>query len=174
MDEIKHSKRIHEIVVSAAEKMVNQILKEKINPTGLASMFLDQAMGFLNSNIQYCLKNDDPKGALSYLNIFMMDWESKTTQIQENIKRLQDSLDGTEKDGAEVHGVRFDPREINKGKMECHKCKIEMVNGKALKEIWDGIPDFIGDDKNCTLSPSGRSDMVRVWKCPQCGHSVTK
>jgi len=57
--------------------------------------------------------------------------------------------------------------------MKCNKCQITMVEGKALKEIFSGTPEW-PDSTVCTISPSGRSDMVAVWKCPQCGHSITK
>jgi len=111
MDEVEEGKRTHDIVEAAGRKVVEQILKEGINPTGLATMFLDQAMGYLDSNIQYCLRNDDPKGALSYLNIFLMDWSQKTSEIQASIKRIEDSLDGTEKDGAHIHAFKLDTRD---------------------------------------------------------------
>ena len=58
--------------------------------------------------------------------------------------------------------------------MKCKDCKIEMVNSKALVDRMDGIPDFIGDDFVCTLSPSGQADLVDCWKCPGCGYGVTK
>lgn len=57
--------------------------------------------------------------------------------------------------------------------MKCNKCQITMVDGQALKEIVSGTPEW-PDSTVCTVSPSGRSDMVPVFKCPQCGHSVTK
>ena len=49
-----------------------------------------------------------------------------------------------------------------------------MVEGKALVDQMDGIPDFIGDDFVCTVSPNGKADLVDCYKCPKCGYSVTK
>jgi len=107
MDDIEEGKRMHKIVMGFVQKCIDQILEEDLNPTGLASMFLDQSMRLLDHNIKYCLKIDDPKGALSYLNIFMMDWDQKGSEIRANMKRIQDSLDGTERDGAKVHAMKI-------------------------------------------------------------------
>mgnify|MGYP003394592651 CR=1 FL=1 len=57
--------------------------------------------------------------------------------------------------------------------MICRKCKVEMLPGKALVEIPDGIPDFEGDGCVCTMSASGRAELIDVLKCPSCGFSVT-
>jgi hypothetical protein len=51
---------------------------------------------------------------------------------------------------------------------------MEMSLGKALVDRLSGMPDFIGDDVVCTLSPSGKADLVDCYKCPGCGYSVTK
>ena len=57
----------------------------------------------------------------------------------------------------------------------CPKCKIgKMKPGKALIDILDGTPDFIGDDKVVTISPSGKAKMVEVYKCDKCGYSISK
>ena len=57
--------------------------------------------------------------------------------------------------------------------MKCKRCEVEMILGKALVDILSGIPDFIGDDFICTVSPSGEAKLVDCLKCPNCGHSVT-
>lgn len=111
MDVEKQSRQMYKIVEDAEKYAIEKVLQANLNATGLASLFLDRAMGLLDRNIQYCLNNDDPKGALDYLNVFMMDWDSKTSNIQASIKRIQDNLDGSEQEGAEVNGVIFNPRE---------------------------------------------------------------
>jgi ssDNA-binding Zn-finger/Zn-ribbon topoisomerase 1 len=58
--------------------------------------------------------------------------------------------------------------------LTCKECKCEMVAGKALVDKLSGIPDFIGDDYVCTVSASGKADLVDCLKCPECGYSVTK
>ena len=61
---------------------------------------------------------------------------------------------------------------------KCQKCQITMVKGQALKTTFtSGMTDFIGDkseDAMVTISPGGSGQMVDVWKCPQCGYSVTR
>jgi hypothetical protein len=54
----------------------------------------------------------------------------------------------------------------------CPKCNVEMQEGKVLQEIMSGLPDFIGDTHCCTVSPSGKANLVGCLKCPECGHSV--
>ena len=58
--------------------------------------------------------------------------------------------------------------------MKCKECHMEMRMGKALVDRLSGIPDFIGDDHVCTVSPNGTADLVDCYKCPGCGYSVTK
>ena len=48
-----------------------------------------------------------------------------------------------------------------------------MKKGIALQERMGGMPDFIGSKEIITMSPSGNSDLVPVWKCPKCGESRT-
>ena len=51
-----------------------------------------------------------------------------------------------------------------------------MEVGFALVNGWsDGMGDFEGDKEGCTLSPdSSKVRMVPCWKCPKCGHSISK
>lgn len=61
--------------------------------------------------------------------------------------------------------------------MECKRCQVEMVSGKAFQNTLVGFPDFIGDtglERGCTVSRSGPAKLVEVWKCPECGRSVSK
>ena len=57
----------------------------------------------------------------------------------------------------------------------CRECGAEMAPGQALANTLScGAPDFPGDgpeSKGQTLSYSGRSKLIGVWKCPDCGHS---
>lgn len=48
-----------------------------------------------------------------------------------------------------------------------------MKEGIALKNGYSGIPDFAGDTHVCTLSiDTTKADIISVWKCPKCGHSI--
>lgn len=51
--------------------------------------------------------------------------------------------------------------------MRCKRCKIQMVDGKAIKNTL-----YIADEGTC--SRTGNPIMVKVDKCPQCGYSVEK
>jgi hypothetical protein len=53
----------------------------------------------------------------------------------------------------------------------CRKCGGSMVDGKALIDVYGGIPDFIGGDV-VTVSPTGNAKMVHCLKCETCGHSI--
>ncbi|MGZ8158355.1 MAG: hypothetical protein ACXWT4_06055 [Methylobacter sp.] len=57
--------------------------------------------------------------------------------------------------------------------MNCKRCQGEMKPGKAIKNTLTGIPDFIGDDHVCTVSPGGPGKLIDCLKCPECGYSVT-
>lgn len=51
--------------------------------------------------------------------------------------------------------------------MKCQKCKIQMTEGKAIKNtIYSSVEG--------TRSRTGKPVMVKVYKCPQCGYSVEK
>lgn len=54
-----------------------------------------------------------------------------------------------------------------------------MRSGFALlNTISYDVPDFPGDDPRSTVgqtfSRTGPARLVEVWKCPECGASVTK
>jgi len=51
-----------------------------------------------------------------------------------------------------------------------------MKEGMALINGWSGgLGDFDGDKEGCTLSPDSKKvKMVPCWKCPKCGHSISK
>lgn len=51
----------------------------------------------------------------------------------------------------------------------CKKCNVPMKEGEALQNQLVG-----GDFRGATLSHTGPAQMVKVWKCPDCGHSFTK
>lgn len=55
----------------------------------------------------------------------------------------------------------------------CAKCKIQMKTGKALQNNLSGIPDFVGDDHCCTVSPDGTARLIDCLKCPECGKCVS-
>lgn len=60
----------------------------------------------------------------------------------------------------------------------CRKCGVRMVAGTAIANtLVSGMPDFPGDDGNSrgqTMHYGGTGQMVRVNKCPKCGHSITE
>lgn len=56
----------------------------------------------------------------------------------------------------------------------CVKCSKEMLPGKELENSLSGIPDFIGDDFVCTVSRTGPVQWVKVFKCPECGYTITR
>lgn len=61
--------------------------------------------------------------------------------------------------------------------MNCKRCKVKMVEGKALQNRLVGSPDFLGDtgrERGSTQTRSGKADLIPVWKCPKCGQSVTR
>ena len=58
--------------------------------------------------------------------------------------------------------------------MTCRRCGTTMEPGQALENILSGIPDFEGDGRICTVSPSGAAKLVDCLKCPTCGWSVIK
>lgn len=47
-----------------------------------------------------------------------------------------------------------------------------MKEGKAIEQTYTGIPDFIGDDHICTVSPGGPGKLIKCLKCEDCGWSV--
>jgi hypothetical protein len=56
----------------------------------------------------------------------------------------------------------------------CYKCKVAMVESKAhLETITKGTPDFPGATVS-TFSTGGPGVLIECFKCPECGHSITK
>jgi rubrerythrin len=51
----------------------------------------------------------------------------------------------------------------------CRRCNVQMGRGVALLNQFVEADDTFGG----TMSRIGPAEMVPVWKCPQCGHSVT-
>tara|TARA_R110000751_G_scaffold209525_2_gene313388 strand:- start:422 stop:577 length:156 start_codon:yes stop_codon:yes gene_type:complete len=51
--------------------------------------------------------------------------------------------------------------------MKCTRCKIEMVEGEAIKNT------IVSTDEG-TKSRTGKAVKVKVLKCPQCGKSIEK
>ena len=53
-----------------------------------------------------------------------------------------------------------------------------MKSGVALQNGFSGAPDFPGDtgkERGCTVSlDSLKVKIVPCWKCPKCGHSISK
>jgi hypothetical protein len=56
---------------------------------------------------------------------------------------------------------------------DCKRCNTQLQPGIAIEQTWAGYPDFVGGEV-VTLSPGGPGRVVTCWKCPKCGHSVTK
>ena len=57
----------------------------------------------------------------------------------------------------------------------CHKCAVAMKKGTALQStLVYGTPDFAGDMRGVTVSEGGPGRFVLCWKCPKCGHSITR
>ncbi len=57
---------------------------------------------------------------------------------------------------------------------ECRRCKIPMREGEALQNTLAGYPDFPGDRHAVTLSRTGPAEIIKCWKCPACGRSISK
>ena len=54
----------------------------------------------------------------------------------------------------------------------CKHCDVPMKLGTAMQQTYvGGMPDFPGDKHSVTFSAGGAGKLVRVWKCPKCGHS---
>jgi hypothetical protein len=50
-----------------------------------------------------------------------------------------------------------------------------MSDGIATAQTYvGGAPDFPSDTHASTFSAGGTGKVVKVWKCPTCGHSMTK
>lgn len=59
--------------------------------------------------------------------------------------------------------------------MICRKCKTDMVLGIATAQTYvGGMPDFEGETHSSTFSAGGPGEVIKCWKCPDCGHSVEK
>lgn len=56
----------------------------------------------------------------------------------------------------------------------CRKCGGEMRAGVAMGQTVTGMPDLIGSDEVCTVSPGGSGKIISCMKCVDCGWSVTK
>lgn len=57
----------------------------------------------------------------------------------------------------------------------CHKCNINMVESIYLKQTFvSGTPDFPSDTYASTFSAGGTGKLAEGFKCPSCGHSITK
>jgi rubrerythrin len=51
-----------------------------------------------------------------------------------------------------------------------------MVSSTALKNTWVSFDDFGNDagQPGTTENRIGKAVKVKVWKCPECGHSFEK
>ena len=60
--------------------------------------------------------------------------------------------------------------------MLCRRCKVQMKPGVAMGQTWVSFEDFGGDagSLGATWSAGGPGSVIECWKCPRCGHSVTK
>jgi len=57
----------------------------------------------------------------------------------------------------------------------CNRCNVPMSDGIATAQTYvGGAPDFPSDTHASTFSAGGTGKVVKVWKCPTCGHSMTK
>ena len=58
---------------------------------------------------------------------------------------------------------------------KCRRCHVNMKPGTALENGVSGTPDFSGDKDACTLYlDPAKVSVVNCWKCPKCGHSISK
>jgi hypothetical protein len=57
----------------------------------------------------------------------------------------------------------------------CRKCGGRMERGVALRNTVRTFEDFPGEPagRGCTMDEGGPAIMVSVYKCVQCGHSLT-
>lgn len=55
----------------------------------------------------------------------------------------------------------------------CTRCGGPMKEGQAIKQTYTGMPDFIGDKHQVTLSPNGPGKLIQCLKCVGCGKSIT-
>jgi len=54
----------------------------------------------------------------------------------------------------------------------CKKCNTPAKRGTALKNILAGSSEWAdGSMEGATLTLSGNADLIKCWKCPECGHS---
>ena len=56
----------------------------------------------------------------------------------------------------------------------CNKCNVPMKSGIGLQNALSGLPDFPDDKSACTVSRTGAAEILNVWKCPSCGHSISQ
>lgn len=54
----------------------------------------------------------------------------------------------------------------------CKRCGVDMKLGKAIEQTWTGTPDFPNGEV-VTRSPGRPGKLIKVWKCPECGHSFS-
>jgi hypothetical protein len=62
----------------------------------------------------------------------------------------------------------------------CRKCHVPMSKSTAIANtLVAGMADFPGEEDGvvragATLSYGGPGRVVPCWKCPKCGHSITR
>ena len=57
----------------------------------------------------------------------------------------------------------------------CRRCEVPMGHGIATGQTYvGGLPDFEGDKHSSTFSVGGSGKVINVWKCPDCGSSISK
>lgn len=59
----------------------------------------------------------------------------------------------------------------------CRFCHVPMKVGTAIQNTLRHHPDFAGDTLGIdgqTVTMDGKPVIVPCWKCPVCGHSITR
>lgn len=76
---------------------------------------------------------------------------------------------------AEIHGGtdRLTGLDADSVSPVCKRCEIPMKPGVAMMSTSYNTQDFPGSEIY-TVVPGGPGEVVDCWKCPACGHSITR
>lgn len=55
---------------------------------------------------------------------------------------------------------------------KCKKCRVKMKKGISIRNTLSGVDDFVGVEI-MTIHYGGSGKLLNVWKCPQCGFSLS-
>jgi len=61
----------------------------------------------------------------------------------------------------------------------CRRCSVPMGKSTAIANtLVAGMPDFLNqvgvEVRGITVSYGGPGKVIPCWKCPKCGHSITR